>query len=124
MTRTNSDYIISANWFCVCSRNTIAVQRVRDYLQFVDGKIPTRPVMATTLDDGFEIERWTVPSIVELLRESQKLSENIYLVEIEVQHIDRLLKLLNKYRRDNENYIKQLSVRLITDNDWSYTRLV
>jgi len=70
--------------------------------------------MATTLDEAFEIERWTVPSIVELLRESQKLSENIYLAEIEVQNIDRLLKLLNECRRDNENYIKQLSVRPIT----------
>lgn len=73
--------------------------------------------MATTLDDDFEIERWTiVPSIVELLRESQKLSENIFLAEIEVQDIDRLLKLLNECRRDNENYIKQLSVRFITYN--------
>lgn len=95
--------------------NTIAVQRVRDYIQFVDGKIPLRPAMATTLKDDFEIERWTVPSIVDLLRESQKLSENIYLAEIEVQNIDRLLKLLNDCRRDNENYIKQLSVSLMTD---------
>lgn len=69
--------------------------------------------MATTLDDDFEIDRWTVPSIVELLKESQKLSESIYLAEIEVQDIDELLRLLNKCRMDNENYIKQLSVRLI-----------
>lgn len=72
--------------------------------------------MATTLDDDFEIDRWTVQSIVDLLRESQKLSKNIYQMEIEVQHIDRLLKLLNECRRDNENYIKQLSVRLMTDS--------
>lgn len=72
--------------------------------------------MATALDDGIEIERWTVPSIVELLRESQKLSENIYLAEIEVQNIDRLLKLLNECRRDNENYINQLLVKLKTVN--------
>lgn len=114
--QTNSDYIISASWFCICSRNTTAVRRVRDYIQFVDGKIPSRPAMATTLDDDFEIEPWTIPSIVELLRESQKLSENIYLAEIEVQDIDKLLKLLNECRRDNENYIKQLSVRLIIDS--------
>lgn len=116
MTRTNSDYIISASWFCICSRNTTAVQRVRDYIQFVDGKIPLRPTMATALDDDIGIERWTVPSIVELLRESQKLSENIYLAEIEVQNIDRLLKLLNECRRDNENYINQLLVKLKTIN--------
>ncbi|KAG5347798.1 FAZ1 protein, partial [Acromyrmex charruanus] len=85
-----------------------AVQRVRDYIQFVDGKIPVKPEMATTLDDDFEIERWIVPSIVELLRESQKLSENIYLAEIEVQNIDRLLKLLNECKKEKENYIKQL----------------
>lgn len=72
--------------------------------------------MATTLDDDFEIERWTVPSIIELLRESQKLSENIYLAEIEIQNIDRLFKLLNECKRENENYIKQLSVRRITDS--------
>ncbi|KMQ97413.1 major antigen-like protein [Lasius niger] len=39
--------------------------------------------MATMLDHDFEITDWTVPSIVELLKESQKLSENIYLTEIE-----------------------------------------
>lgn len=67
--------------------------------------------MATaTLGDDIEIERWTAPSIVDLLRESRKLSENIYLAEIEVQDIDRLLNLLDEYRRANENYIKQLSV--------------
>ncbi|EGI67148.1 Cytochrome P450 6B3 [Acromyrmex echinatior] len=82
-----------------------AVQRVRDYIQFMDGKIPVRPEMATTLDDDFEIERWIVPSIVELLKESQKLSENICLAEIEVQNID---KLLNECKKENENYIKQL----------------
>jgi len=91
------------------------VQRVRNYIQFVDGKIPVRPAMATTLDDDFEIERWIVPSIVELLRESQKLSKNIYLAEIEVQDIDRLLKLLNECKKENENYIKQLLVRRIID---------
>ncbi|KAL0127805.1 hypothetical protein PUN28_003204 [Cardiocondyla obscurior] len=64
--------------------------------------------MATTWDDDFEIERWTVPSIVELLTESRKLSENIYLTEVEVQNIDKLLKLLNQCRRDNEDNIKKL----------------
>lgn len=89
--------------------------RVRDYIQYIDDKISTKPVMATmmTLDDDFEITRWTVPSIVELLKESQKLSENIYLAEIEVQSIDKLLEQLNQCKRDNENYIKQLSVRII-----------
>lgn len=89
------------------------MQRVRDYIHYIDGKIPTKPVMAATLDDDLEITRWTVPSIIELLKESQKLSENIYLAEIEVQSIDRLLELLNQCKRDNENYIKQLSVRII-----------
>lgn len=104
-------YVISTRLFAFFA---IAVQRVRDYIHYIDGKIPTKPVMATTLDDDdIEITRWTVPSIVELLKESQKLSENIYLAEIEVQSIDRLLELLNQCKRDNENYIKQLSVRII-----------
>lgn len=90
----------------------IAVQRVRDYIHYIDGKIP-KPAMATMLDHDFEITDWTVPSIVELLKESQKLSENIYLTEIEVQNIDKLLELLSQCKRDNENYIKQLSVRII-----------
>lgn len=86
---------------------------MRNYIHYVDGKISTKPAMATTLDDDFEILRWTVPSIVELLKESQKLSENIYQAEIEVQSIDKLLKLLSQCKRDNKNYIKQLSVRII-----------
>lgn len=77
--------------------------------------------MATTWDNDFEIERWTVPSIVELLRESQKLSEAIYRAEIEVQDIDRLL---NEYKRANENYMKQLSVRLIKDSAFSLIRVL
>jgi len=93
-----------------------AVQRVRDYLFYVDGKIPTKPAMAATFDYDFEIERWTVPSIVELLRESQKLAENIYQTEIEVQNVDKLLRLLAECRRDNANYIKRLSVRITRDN--------
>lgn len=86
---------------------------MRDYIQYVDGKIPTKPVMATTLDDDFKSLHWTVPSIEELLKESQKLSENIYQAEIEVQSIDKLLELLSQCKRDNKNYIKQLSVRII-----------
>lgn len=89
------------------------MQRVRDYIHFVDGKTSTKPAMAITLDGDLGIERWTVPAIVELLKESQKLSENIYLTEIEVQSIDKLLELLNKYKRENEIYTKQLSVRII-----------
>lgn len=107
---TKSYYTISTKWFVFL---LIAVQRVRDYIRYVDGKIPTKPAMATTLDDDFEILRWTVPSIVEALKESQKLSENIYLAEIEVQNIDKLLELFNQCKRDNENYMKQLSVRII-----------
>jgi len=106
-----SYYVISTRLFVIFF--AIAVQRVRDYIHYIDDKIPTKPVMAATLDDDLEITRWMVPSIVELLKESQKLSENIYLAEIEVQSIDRLVELLNQCKRDNENYIKQLSVRII-----------
>lgn len=86
---------------------------MRDYIHYIDGKIPTKPAMAMSLVDDFEIMDWTVPSIVELLKESQKLSENIYLAEIEVQSVDKLLELLNQCKRDNEKYLKQLSVRII-----------
>lgn len=109
----------------ICDRVTIvsslvfvlaitAVQRVRDYLFYADGKIPTKPTMAATFDYDFEIERWTVPSIVELLRESQRLAENIYQAEIDVQNVDKLLRLLAACRRDNESYVKRLAVRIIT----------
>lgn len=97
----------------VCFRVRAAVQRVRDYIRFADGKIPTKPIMATTLEDDLEVDRWTAPSIVELFRESQRLSESIHLTEIEVQNFDKLLQLLDECRRDNENYVKQLSVRVI-----------
>jgi hypothetical protein len=71
-----------------------------------------KPAMATTFDYDFEIERWTIPSIVELLRESQRLAENIYQTEVEVQSVDKLLRLLAEYRRDNASYIKRLPVRI------------
>lgn len=94
----------------------IAVQRVRDYLFYVDDKISTKPAMAATFDYDFEIERWTVPSIVELLRESQRLAENIYQAEVEVQNVDKLLRLLAEYKRDDESYIKRLPVRITRDS--------
>jgi len=72
--------------------------------------------MATTFDYDFEIESWLVPSIVELLRESQRLAENIYQTEVEVQSVDRLLGLLAECKRDNASYIKQLSVRVTRDS--------
>lgn len=88
------------------------MQRVRDYVQFVDGKIPAKPLMATTMNgDDLKIDQWTTPSIVELLREWRKLSENIRLMEIEVQSVDKLLELLDRCRKDKENYMRQLSVR-------------
>lgn len=88
----------------------IAIQRMRDYIRFVNGEIPMKPVMATMLDSDLEIDQLIMPSIIELLREVQKLSENIYQTEIEIQSIDKLLKLLDEYKRDNEKYMKQLSV--------------
>lgn len=75
--------------------------------------------MATTLEDDLgDPERWTVPSIVELMRESRRLSENIHSAEMDVQRIDKLAKLLDEYRRrDKEKYTKQLSVSLIRETE-------
>lgn len=90
------------------------MQRVRDYIRFVDGKTSTKPAMADALDDELgEIDQWTVPSIVELFKESRKLSECIYATEMELRCVDKLLEQLDKYKTDNENYAKQLSVRAV-----------
>jgi len=57
--------------------------------------------MATMYEDDLgDLEKWMVPSIVELLVESRKLFENIYQVERDVQRIDELTKLLAAFDAD------------------------
>lgn len=100
------------SYFQVVFVRETAVQRVRDYIRFVDGRIATKPAMTITLDDELgEIDRWIAPSIVELLKESRRLSECIYSAAMELRCVDKLLELLDECRTDNENYARQLSVR-------------
>jgi len=70
--------------------------------------------MATTYEDDLgDLEKWMVPSIVELLVESRKLFENIYQVEIDVQHIDELTKLLAAFDPDEWLKVRKYRPRTI-----------
>lgn len=83
------------------------MQRIRDYVRFAAGETPTKPATATLDDVLGEIDQWTVPSIIDLLKESRRLSECIRSAEEELRYVD---ELLDECRTDKENYARQLSV--------------
>lgn len=75
------------------------MQRVRDFISYLEGKVQDEPKMADKLED-MAINPQMRQDIADLLKKSQALSENIYQTEQEIQNIANLLKQLQVNHAD------------------------
>lgn len=75
----------------VSSLFKIGVQRLRDYIKYLDGK-GTEPKMADKLEEESEINPNNTKNIEDLLKMSRDLSININKAEQEIQNLAKLLK--------------------------------
>ena len=69
----------------------LAIDRVREFIDFLEGKKTKKPKMAENYNNDGNSGDWIVPAINEVMEKSQKLSENIFKAEQEIQHLEVFL---------------------------------
>ena len=64
---------------------------MRAFIGFVEGKNPTKPSMAKNYNTDSDSGGWIIPVVKEVMERSQKLSENIFQAEKEIQNLEAFL---------------------------------
>ena len=108
--------IIFSIRFIKFNRMFLAMDRVRGFISYADGRCTKKPeTQKKSSTTGGSKKTWSQPEINELFERSQKLSEAIHLTEQEAESLGSLTEVIDRFTAE-ANVIERQVINLLYTN--------